>query len=216
MKADELLQLSGSITMNEFHKLVEVIAIKPFEHAEAEWRRGLELLCLPLFYQPALAIALAESNWQEARDVARYLRTVTIRQAARLGLADADGPPPVSEILTGERTHEEVVNAEDPGIEWGDNIYSELDPDIIDEDGKGVNWERVAQRAGLEEDELCVLECRAAGMTRSQILEELADDEEDRLRLQAAYRRLHDRRAKIKDILLGRPLQKRELQVHRN
>jgi hypothetical protein len=204
--------------MNEFRQLVNHIASTPFERAEREWRDVLRCLALPLFYQPALAVALANCDWRKSKDAGRYLRTVTIRQAERLGLADVKGPIPISEILSGERTHEQVLNG-DPGLSHLDeSIYDRLDQDLIDGDswgGIGVNWELVGKRAGLNENEICVLECRADGLTRSEILEEVAEDERARLELQAAYRRVHEHLPEIRAVLLGQPPQKPKRRVRR-
>jgi hypothetical protein len=207
--------------MTDLRGLLDVIAATPFEHAEAEWRAVIDTLQLPDFYQPALVVALAQSDWRESSDVGRYLRTVTFRQAERLGLADLDGPP-----LLSMRTDENYDDALDVYMGRDDtdpysSIYDRVGDALINnQHGIGVDWNRVAEKVALDSDECCVLVARSAGMTRAEILAELADDDEDRRALAAAYRRVTNKMPEIQAALakkyFSRNLpQNRDRQVHR-
>lgn len=200
---------------DEYRELVNLISITPFESAEAEWRQALTWLRLPIFYQPALRLAMANSKWRAAKDVGRYLRTVTIRQAERLGLADVDGPVPISGILVRDQSHDDFLDGDPDAYDYDDSIYLQIDEDLV-ADGFGIDWGLVGDRAGLDEDEIDVLNFRAMGYSRREILQDLAADEQDRLQLQAAWRRIRERRADIKAVLAGEPPRKPKRRVHRD
>lgn len=210
--------------MDEFHRLIDVLVAEPFERAEAEWREVLKWLGLPLFYQPALAMALAKTNWREARDLGRYLRGTTYRQARRMGLVEVKGPVPLSWVLGAESDSGAYARALSGGSlpsdpdDCDDSVYDRVDPGLIECDAfgdAGINWDSVGERAGLNESEVCVLEGRADGLTRAQILEEAAEDAQQRLQLQAAYRNVHRRMPDIAAALQGQCPQNRGRRVHR-
>lgn len=195
----------GGATNEQLRARLDLIAATPFERAEGAWRAVIAALRLPLAYQPALGAALAKSRWRTAKDPLKYLRTVTCRQARRLGLTDVEGPPPLSGLLLAEQTHGAVVDGEDPRSSGDDEDYlARVDPDLIDPDercGTVISWDRVAERVPLTQAEIFVIECRSDGLTRRQILEHLAEDDQNRRDLQAAYRRFHDRMPAIRDAL---------------
>ncbi len=224
--------------MDEFHKLIDRISTTPFERAEADWREALAWLGLPLFYQPALARALGQTNWRDARDVGKYLRGTTYRQAKRMGLAEVKGPIPVSCLMGAESDDGAYARILDgtTRIRSAAGVAPPVDPDATDDDDESpyervdpplmmidpydgypcVDWASVGKRAGLSEVEVSILEARADGLTRAQILEEEARDAEERLRLQAAYRNVHRRMPDIAAVLKGKCPQKPGHRVHRN
>ncbi|MEN6491725.1 MAG: hypothetical protein ABFC85_07015 [Rectinema sp.] len=223
--------------MDEFHELINRIATTPFERAEADWREALTRLGLPLFYQPALARALGETNWRGARDVGKYLRGTTYRQAKRMGLAEVKGPVPVScllgaesddnayaRILDGASRIRSATGVSPPaGADLTEDAeespYDCVDPPLMMIDPYDgyprVNWASVGERVGLGEVEVSVLEARSDGLTTAQILEEEAADAQERLRFQAAYRNVHRRMPDIAAVLKGKCPQKSGRRVHR-
>jgi hypothetical protein len=67
-----------------------------------------------------------------------------------------------------------------------------------------VNLSKVAEAVGLDEDAAQVLEYRRAGVTREVLLNQVAKDDEERRKWQAAWRRVHEHRDKIRPSLMAR------------
>jgi hypothetical protein len=66
-----------------------------------------------------------------------------------------------------------------------------------------IDWDKVGDRAGLNEAEQDILEFRLLGFTRELILSELAKDDDDRRGLQAAWRRLTRHMDRVREVLSG-------------
>jgi hypothetical protein len=221
----------------EMTTLLESIVAAPFECAQDAWLAVMEALELPVSHQPALAKALKESRWRAAKNVRKYLRTVTFRQAERMGLGTVPGPSPLSGELRPRQSYHDAlenVTRHDYAVprDWEDSIYGRLDTQLYEnrEDASAdedhelsedciINWRKVGGQAGLDKDEIAVLEARAHGVTREEILYGAVDDEH-RLRLQAAYRRVNDKMPDIQKVLAGKysggkPPRNREKQVRK-
>jgi hypothetical protein len=77
-----------------------------------------------------------------------------------------------------------------------------LTTDDDDPDGPlRIDWPKLSALANLDEGEDEILGLRLMGLTRQEVLSELADDEQHRLHLQAAWRRLDRDLGKLKAIL---------------
>ncbi|MGI8959285.1 MAG: hypothetical protein ACR2IV_05920 [Bryobacteraceae bacterium] len=66
-----------------------------------------------------------------------------------------------------------------------------------------VNFEKVAERAGLNNAAMKVLEYQLAGFTREFVLEHLAQDDKERRTMQAAWRWLTDHWDEVERVLTG-------------
>lgn len=66
-----------------------------------------------------------------------------------------------------------------------------------------IDWEKVAEAAGLDDEEAELLSLRLLGVSREQAMEG-AESEEERKSIQAAYRRLTRKLPEIKDLLSGK------------
>ncbi len=64
-----------------------------------------------------------------------------------------------------------------------------------------IDWDKVADAAQLDDGEHDILEFRLMGFNRDEILDELAESEQDRLELQASWRRLGRQFGRIKETL---------------
>jgi hypothetical protein len=76
-----------------------------------------------------------------------------------------------------------------------------LMPEDDEPDAKLVlNWPKVADRAGLDEEEAVVLTLRGSGITREAMLSRLGKTEKQRRRWQAAWRRLDRHMHSVKTV----------------
>jgi hypothetical protein len=66
-----------------------------------------------------------------------------------------------------------------------------------------VNFSKVAEAVGLDKDAAQVLEYRTAGVTREVLLNQVAKDDEERRKWQAAWQRVHEHRDKIRALFDG-------------
>jgi len=65
-----------------------------------------------------------------------------------------------------------------------------------------IDWSKVGRQVPTDEQEQCILELRALGQTREAILAS-AESDEERLELQAAWRRLDRKMPRIREVLQG-------------
>jgi hypothetical protein len=63
-----------------------------------------------------------------------------------------------------------------------------------------INWRKVAERAGLNAEELQILKFRLAGVTREVLLKKVAKDDKERRKWQAAWQRVHEHGDKIRAV----------------
>jgi len=66
-----------------------------------------------------------------------------------------------------------------------------------------VDWEKVAECANLDKGERKILELRLTGFTREIVLQRFAENEEERRKLQAAWRRLDRHMDRVRAVLSG-------------
>jgi hypothetical protein len=66
-----------------------------------------------------------------------------------------------------------------------------------------IHWQKVAERAGLDDEEAMILGLRGVGATREAILSRLAQDDEQRRKYQAAWRRLDRNRDRVRAVFFG-------------
>ena len=64
-------------------------------------------------------------------------------------------------------------------------------------------WEKVAECANLDKGERKILELRLTGFTREIVLQRFAENEEERRKLQAAWRRLDRHMDRVRAVLSG-------------
>jgi hypothetical protein len=77
-----------------------------------------------------------------------------------------------------------------------------LIPEDDEPDAKlDINWPKVAERAGLDEEEAEVLTLRGSGITREAMLSRLGKTEKQRRRWQAAWRRLDRHMPSVRAVL---------------
>ncbi len=179
--------------------LLRRCASRRFERAEAEWRQLLSVLRMPLAAYPAVRIILRQARWKNATDPITYVRRAAWREARRLGLVDEAGPPTLivppgigHDQYIDWLAHQEQADTDD------DSPMRRVDHDLVcagdtADDDLDVDWDAVAQRAGLDAAELALLKRRAKGSARAEL--PLED--------QAVWRRVHRKLLAVRAALHG-------------
>jgi hypothetical protein len=190
------------------------VAGRFYEEDEPGWNSVMELLNLPLCYQPGVAMALKGGRWKRAENPKAYVATVAFRLAIEHDLVDRpqfrtaykkdgiDGGPFSDHISNRknedgtEMTYEEQMDRLD--LEFGDQFEDLRIEDRVPDwlrmrNGHGwhVDWVRVAQcavrKGSMLDDVAIILQMMALGVPRDQVFE-MAEDEKERKAMQAAWR----------------------------
>jgi hypothetical protein len=212
-------------------ELLHAVENQPFEACEAEWTELLRSLHLGLSYVPAVQAVIQERRWKTQPNPIAYVRKSSVRCAVRMGIVDRR--PKHREILASELHikdadgkslgHDDKLGTalhrydqqfgSGPGatheaIYDEDYIGNRLPESVMDENLE-VEWDRVAQLAGMDAGERIVLKLRLSGLERDTALAACYTDA-DRKILQAAWKRFDRHKDLFKEVLLsGRPLSNR-------
>jgi hypothetical protein len=80
---------------------------------------------------------------------------------------------------------------------------------MLEDDGPDarwvVNWAKVAELSGVGPEVTQVLKFRVVGLTRDFVFNNVARDDDERRRYQAAWRQLDRKMDKVRDVFLGLP-----------
>lgn len=117
-----------------------------------------------------------------------------------------DGPVKEGGVWHARDSWDDDLDRRTRGVAFGGRLVAHdlLKPEDDEEDARLViDWQKVAERAGLDEDEGWILELRLSGFTRERILSSVAEDDEERRAYQAAWRRLDRDLPRLQDILWG-------------
>ena len=183
-----------------------------YQDGESQWNAVLEFLNLPLCYQPAIKLALADGRWRRAANPKAYVATVAYRiainehlferpiDAETLG-RDKSEVGPISNVIV-DRGYEDGRPMSDEDYmdrmwssygDWGDFDWGVI-PDWLRAFGDRhtlVDWNRVAECAvrkdGMADAVSEVLQLKAIGIPRDAALRAARNDRH-RDRLQAAWR----------------------------
>lgn len=206
--------------MEQTSRLLERLATEPFESCETEWRKLLRSLRLGLAYVIPIQEVLRAGRWRGKANPLGYIRTAGVRTAVRMGLVDRN-PRHRREVLAcelkytdwdgEELEHDEKLDQAQhesngkhyvPGCHTHvvDRVFHALLTDDLE-----VDWEMVADLAGLDEAERLVLLQRAMGFTREMALKSCFSAKDRRI-VAAAWKRLKTRRKTLRKVLeTGRP-----------
>ena len=198
--------------------MLEAVFEKEFEQAEPEWRRLLKGMGLQLWHYIAARLVIDAGAWREKDCPYGYVATITRRKAKRLRLADSEAKE-VELRPVGERSTEDTIDYLVLGLSrarngvWkarasDDDPYDPGPVDSVEEGwlrpdgdpGFDVKWNTVAQAAGLDDVETEILESRSLGLSRSALLEGCRTEQE-RLELQAGWKRLSRKMPRVQEVL---------------
>jgi len=198
---------------------LESVYQREFDEVEPQWRRLLKSMKLALWYYPAARLVIDTTKWRDANDPYAYVAGVTRREAERLGLADYEADE-LQVKPAEETTVEETLDYLGQDLSQGksgvwhyrtpmDDDYGDA-YDEVDERWFGldrnqrmqIDWDAVAQVAGLDELETEVLKVRSVGLSRDWLLA-TSESEEERLDWQAASRRLSGKMGVVGTVLRG-------------
>jgi hypothetical protein len=196
-------------------ELLQSVAGTHYQDGDPKWDAVLAFLNLPLCYQPAVQLALANDRWKRVRDPKAYVATVAYRRALRENLRahgksdEAQGRSrievgPVANFVSDEPSVDGEMPTYDDQVDrlfWRDGEYYEDDsplgdrvPDWLNAGGTyglDVNWARVAEYAvikkSMTDNVAKALAFMAAGMSRAVAME-TAFDEEERAAIGAAWK----------------------------
>lgn len=175
-------------------------------------------------YVPAIQEMLRDSRWKEKSNPIGYVRNGAVRWAVRHGLVDARRKPG-KEVLASELNftdgggeplgHDDVLGFalcqfDDAPVR--ESIVDYLPAEVVDEFHEEVNWEKVAELAGLDTGERMVLDLRLMGLGWRDALEACLT-EDDRTILHSAWRRFDRHKEVLKQVLLtAKPHRARRLE----
>jgi hypothetical protein len=207
-------------SVDEILRAFDVLNEEPFEACEQEWLKCLQGLRLSVTYVPAVEEVLDQGRWRNAPNPLAYVRKAAVRQAVRMRLFDFTQRDPKRELVISDVNvrdvngslvpHDvaiDVLNHEfeekhgnydqryecSPVLGVSDSLYADSGPREID-------WDQVAELAGLDEGEKLVIEVRLLGLGREQALE-LCLTKKDHLLLQAAWKRFERHQGALKATL---------------
>lgn len=198
--------------------MLDAVYGRPFEDAEQEWRRVLQEMGLSLWHYIPARLVIDSLSWREKACPYGYVATIARRKAKRLRLADSE--------LSGEqlpkmgnRSTADTIDYLELDLSKGKGgVWKARQPydDFSDygpvgsvglqwlrpdgDSGYDVDWQAVAQAAGLDEIETEILESRSLGISRSALLAE-CQTEKKRLEYQAAWRRLSRKMPSIEGVV---------------
>ena len=215
--------------MNETARVVfDAASEQAYKGHEQEWDAVMQLVGLPLNYQPAVAVALEQGRWRGAQAPIRYVKTVAKREARNLDLveghwSDATEAPLVGDLVEGagelrggefEDATENFAFHQDDNYGPYDNYFdSRLATKFLMDDcpdvSNDIDWDQIADLGGCDDDEREVLIRRMSGATREGLLQHAATDQERR-RLDSAWRRLTRKFPKIRESLAGEKTKEEE------
>jgi hypothetical protein len=191
-------------------KLLEKLAGKPFEKCEREWRALLRMLRLRLMYAVPVGQVLREGRWRETKNPLGYIKQVGKRRAIRMGLVerprrrnrevlacelnytDGEGNLLSHDEQLDQAEHECEVKHYVPPMRT--RVLDRVHKSLLTKDLQ-VDWELVAELAGMDDAEDVVMGMRAKGFPRKIALMAVVDHW-DRKILGAAWRRF-DRDKKL-------------------
>jgi hypothetical protein len=198
-----------------------VIASKPYEECEEEWRRFLRLVRLQVSFIPAIQIILAQGRWRHQPNPVAYIRKAAIRCAIRermielpwvrhsrevlssdLNYRDGDGDllPHDEQLDMATVEHEEKFGGDYDDYDW--SLLDKVSEGLVADEIAGVDWDRASDLAGLDAGERLVLDLRLMlGCSREQALS-VCYTEDDRKLLQAAWKRFERHQQALKRVLL--------------
>jgi hypothetical protein len=120
-----------------------------------------------------------------------------------------DGPVKQGGVWQARNASEEPIFVDEEGREIPMVNGRPVPEDLLmpEDDGPDaklvVNFSKVAEGVGLDQDAAQVLKYRTAGVTREVLLNQIAKDDEERRKWQAAWQRVHERRDKIRALFDG-------------
>jgi hypothetical protein len=197
--------------------ILEAVDGIPFNSEDPRWKRALVAFRARQTFVPWIleAMSLPQVQWRTAKRpvayvlaVARNIRTRRIRTSSNeASLISCSGVDWRSRGLVA--AHDAFIDAAAwaCGEFYDDPDEFECIPDRFWFFLEGatrpvIDWDKVGHEAGLDEELVGLLWDRAGGATRESQLEE-ARDEEERLSIQAAWRRLNRNRELIRRVLTG-------------
>ncbi len=195
-------------------ELLKKVSSRPFEECEGEWRQLLNVLRLSLSFVLPIQKVLEQGRWKDQPNPMAYIKKAGVRVAVRMGLVDL-GPRDEREVLACELNDrdldgEPLEHDDKLGMALNDfqekygrpEFYSSVADDLPEEvlDGEDVDWDWVAELAGLDTGEKLVMDLRVVGFSQAQAYEACLT-EEDRKYLQASWRRFDRRRGLLKEAL---------------
>lgn len=195
--------------------LFQSVAGTLYQDDDSKWNAVLAFLNLPLCYQPAVQLALADGRWKQASDPKAYVATVAYRRALKENLlANEDSDeirgrsrlemgPVASFVPVGRNAAGESYNYDDQvdQLAWLSGDFDDYEEPLRDRVpdwlyaggryGRDVNWARVAEYAvrkkSMTNNVAKVLHFMTAGMSR-EIAIETAFDKEEREAIGAAWK----------------------------
>jgi hypothetical protein len=216
----------------EILSVLGILEANPFEDCEDAWLKSLGLLRLNLTYVPAIQKVLGQGHWRKAPSALAYIRKAAVREASRMGLLDLTGRDPKRELIVSDF---HLMDEEDKPVPHDEAIdrlrydssdqyrhdYPEFSPvwgvsdSLLAESGVlEIDWDQVAELAGLDAGEKLVIQVRLDGLGREQAFQS-CHTEEDRRMLQAAWKRFERHQDALKATLeSGEPHRARR--IYRN
>lgn len=219
------------MTSENLNELLEIITFRQYEECEQEWKKVLSQLRLQVAFIPAVQTILKQGHWREKPNVAAYIRKGAYRCAIRSGIVDLPKSHNSNEMLVSDLNYRDASGNLLPHDERIDRAITEYDekygvyndyedssavdqvsPQLMDDEAEEINWERVADLAGLDAGEKMVLELRLVfGIGREQALS-ICHAETDRKLLQAAWKRFERHQDSLKKVLRsGKPHKSRRI-----
>jgi hypothetical protein len=194
-------------------ELLKTVAGQEYEQCKPEWSRLLRALHLAPTYVPAIQEMLRDSRWSGKSNPIGYVRNGAVRWAVRHGLVEARRKPS-KEVLASELNFtdgdgEPLGHDDKLGLALcqfdetsvRESIVDYLPAEVVDEFHEEVNWDKVADLAGLDPGERIVLDLRLMGLGWRDALEACLT-EDDRAILYAAWRRFDRHKEVLKQVLL--------------
>lgn len=195
-------------------ELLKKISSRPFEECEGEWRQLLNVLRLSLSFVLPIQKVLEQGRWKDQPNPMAYIKKAGVRVAVRMGLVEVRRRSR-REVLACELDDrnldgEQLAHDDKLGVALNDfqeaygprEFYSCITDELPQElvSGDEVDWEWVAELAGLDTGERLVMELRLLGLAREEAFEACLK-EDDRLYLQAAWKRFDRRKGLLKEAL---------------
>jgi len=198
--------------------VLDTVYGREFEAAEREWCGLLSELGLELWHYVAARLVIDAGSWRDKNHPFAYVAAITRRKAKRMRLADAE---PEGEQLPklGDRTTEDTIDYLGQALSrrksgaWKarrpeDEDYDPSPVSTVERDwllpkgdpGYDVDWDAVAQAAGLDEIEAEILVSRSVGISRTALMAECRTETEH-LEYQAAWRRLSRKMPRVRAVL---------------
>jgi hypothetical protein len=206
----------------EVHKhqilMLESVYQRDFEDAQERWERVLKEMRLEAWNYIPARLVIDGGAWRDKTHPYAWVASVTKRKAKRLRLADTGlGGEQLPKI--GDRSTEDTMDylgqalSRRKGGVWKARRSEEDDYDpspvssvarewllLNREPGYDVNWDAIAQAAGLDDVEVEILQTRALGISRSALMAECRTETEWR-EYQAGWRRLSRKMPRVREVL---------------